>query len=256
MRRLAAAALCIAALLVLAGCGGSGGSGGGGGKLTVSAASSLKKALPAYQPGAAYSFAGSDVLSAAIRAGARPDVFAAANTKLPQQLFAAGLVEQPVVFAGNRLVLAVPSRSKKVRSLADLEKPGVTIAAGSAAVPVGSYTLDVLRRLPPAHSRRIISNIRSSEPDVAGVVGKLTQGAVDAGFVYITDVKATGGELRAIELPAVLQPHVAYAAAVVKGSKNRDAARKFVAGLLIGKGRAALLAAGFEPPPANAAGTK
>ena len=28
-----------------------------------------------------------------------------------------------------------------------------------------------------------------------GVVGKLTQGAADAGFVYASDVKAAGGEL-------------------------------------------------------------
>ena len=43
--------------------------------------------------------------------------------------------------------------------------------------------------------------MRSNEPDVTGIVGKLTQGAVDAGFVYVTDVNATGGELKAIELP-------------------------------------------------------
>lgn len=243
MSRLAALLLVVA--VAVAGCGG----GGDGGKLTVSAATSLKKALPEYQPDARYSFGGSDSLAAAIRAGVRPDVFAAANTKLPGRLFAASLVEKPVVFAGNRLVIAVPAGSKKVRSLADLEKPGVTIAAGAASVPVGSYTLDVLRRLPGARSKKIIANIRSSEPDVAGVVGKLTQGAADAGFVYVTDVKAAGGKLRAIDLPAALQPHVAYAAAVVKGTKRHDQAAKFISGLLAGDGRAALAKAGFEPPP-------
>jgi molybdate transport system substrate-binding protein len=241
-----ARALVLALAAVLAGCGGS------GGELTVSAASSLKGALPEYQPQARYSFGGSDSLAAAIRAGVRPDVVAAANTKLPGQLFAAGLVEKPVVFAGNRLVIAVPAGSSKVRSPADLEKPGVAIAAGAATVPVGSYTLDVLRRLPGARSRKIIANIRSNEPDVAGVVGKLTQGAADAGFVYATDVEATGGKLRAIDLPAALQPHVAYAAAVVKGTGRHDQAARFISGLLTGHGRAALARAGFEPPPAAA----
>ena len=33
-----------------------------------------------------------------------------------------------------------------------------------------------------------MANVRSEEPDVKGVVGKLTQGAADAGFVYLTDV--------------------------------------------------------------------
>ena len=41
-----------------------------------------------------------------------------------------------------------------------------------------------------------------TSPTSAGIVGKLTQGAVDAGFVYVTDVDATDGELEAIELPA------------------------------------------------------
>ena len=44
--------------------------------------------------------------------------------------------------------------------------------------------------------------MRSNEPDVKGIVGKLTQGAVDAGFVYVTDVNATNGQLQAMELPA------------------------------------------------------
>jgi molybdate transport system substrate-binding protein len=245
MRRLTVA---VVTALAVAGCGG----GSGDKQLTVSAASSLKQALPQYQPKVRYSFAGSDELAAQIRAGARPDVFAAANTKLPQALFADGLVEKPVVFAGNRLVLAVPAKGGKVGSIADLEKPGVTIAAGSPSVPVGGYTRDVLGRLPAAHSKRIEANIRSNEPDVAGVVGKLTQGAVDAGFVYATDVRSTDGRLRAIELPAALEPRVAYGAAVVKGTMHHADAAKFVSGLLSGDGRAALARAGFEPPPASA----
>jgi molybdate transport system substrate-binding protein len=244
-----AAATAAALLLVLAGCG-SDDKSSGNGRLTVSAASSLKTALPKYQPKARYSFAGSDVLAAQIKAGARPDVFAAANTALPADLFKAGLVEKPVVFAGNRLVIATPASSGKVKSIADLAKPGVTIAAGSATVPIGSYTREVIGRLPPAQAKKILANIRSNEPDVAGVVGKLTQGAVDAGFVYVTDVQAAGGRLTAIQIPAKLAPRVAYAAAVVKGSKNGDAATKFVQGLLTGKGAAALMEAGFEPPPA------
>jgi molybdate transport system substrate-binding protein len=247
---LVAAALVCA--IALAGCGG----GGGGGKasLTVSAATSLKTALTAYGqtvPGLElrYSFAGSDQLAAQIRAGARPDVFAAANTKLPQALFAAGLVERPVVFASNRLVLAVPASSSSVRSLADLARPGTTVVTGSSSVPVGSYTTQLLDRLPAAQRRRILANVRSREPDVAGIVGKLSQGAADAGFVYATDVRAAGGRLRAIELPARLLPRVAYAAAVVRRTGHRVDAQRFVRGLLAGAGQAALRAAGFTPPP-------
>jgi molybdate transport system substrate-binding protein len=221
--------------------------------LVVSAAASLKDAFTTYgqQLGSQvkFSFAGSDELAAQIRQGVKPDVFAAANTKLPDQLYAAHLVARPAVFAGNRLVLAVPAKSGKVSSLAGAGKPGVKLAIGSATVPVGTYTRKLLARLPAAERAAILKNVRSAEPDVKGVVGKLTQGAADAGFVYITDVKATKGQLQAIELPNSLKPSAAYAVAVVSGAKHPAAAKHFVAGLLNGKGRQDLLAAGFEPPP-------
>ena len=213
--------------------------------LRVSAAASLKNAFEDYGSSfdaarASFSFAGSDELAAQIRKGARPDVFAAANTKLPDELYDEGRVERPVEFAANRLVVAVPADGDRVRSLADLEDEGVRIAAGSASVPVGSYTREVLARLGPARARAIEQNIRSNEPDVSGVVGKVAQGAVDAGFVYVTDVDAAGGRLRAIELPTRLQPRVVYGVAVVKGSDYPDEAREFVDGLLSGEGRRAL----------------
>jgi molybdate transport system substrate-binding protein len=238
--------------LAAAGCGG-----GDEDTLTVSAAASLKQALTQYggkyeAAKARFSFAGSDELAAQIRKGAKPDVFASANTKLPDELYDEGLVERPVTFAGNRLVLAVPASSDAgVASLRDAGKPGVTLAIGSESVPVGSYTRTVLSKLRESESSAILENVRSEEPDVAGIVGKLTQGAVDAGFVYVSDVRATDGELKAIELPDTLQPTVAYAVAVVKGAENEDAARQFVDGLLDGDGEQALEDAGFEPPPAQ-----
>jgi molybdate transport system substrate-binding protein len=246
------------AVLAGAGCGSSATSSGGRPDLVVSAAASLKDAFTQYgrqfSPARVRaSFAGSDELAAQIQQGVKPDVFASANTKLPDQLYRKGLVEKPVVFAGNRLVIAVPAGSKGgVSSLADLAKAGRTIAMGSASVPVGAYTRKVLSGLPKDERARILANVRSEEPDVAGVVGKLTQGAVDAGFVYITDVEATDGKLRAIELPKSLQPEVAYGVAVVKGARHPREARQFIDGLLKGAGQKALRVAGFEPPPRGA----
>jgi len=193
------------------------------------------------------SFAGSDELAAQIRQGVKPDVFASANTKLPDQLFAEGLVERPRAFAGNRLVLAVPAGETTVRSLDDLTGEGITLAVGAESVPVGSYTRQVLDRLPRAQREAILANVRSEEPDVGGVVGKIAQGAVDAGFVYVTDVKGAEGRIQAIDLPAELQPSVSYGVAVVKGAKQPDAAEAFIDGLIDGAGARALRDAGFEP---------
>jgi molybdate transport system substrate-binding protein len=256
MRRIVSATMLIAAL-VAAGCGGNGdNSASNAPQLTVFAATSLKKPLTKFGDayGAAtvrYSFAGSDQLAAQIRQGVKPDVFASANTKLPTALYGEGLVEKPVVFAANKLVLAVPAEGAKVAGIGDLTKSGVTIAIGSKSVPIGSYTRDVLSRLPGNQGAAILKNVRSDEPDVGGIVGKLTQGAVDAGFVYASDVKGAGGELRAIELPASLQPQVSYGIAVVKGAKQADAARKYIDQLVSGAGQDELRAAGFLPPPAN-----
>lgn len=238
-------------MCALAGCG----SGGGDKKpdLVVSAASSLKQALTNYgndfsDATVRLSFGGSDELAAQIRAGGKVDVFAAANTKLPAALFAEGKVEKPVDFTANKLVLAVPKDSN-VNSLDDVAKPGIKLAIGSETVPIGIYTRKVLSGLPSVESNRILANVKTAEPDVAGIVGKLTQGAVNAGFVYATDVKAAGDSLKAVELPARLQPTVVYAAAIVKGTKHHDQAKAFIDGLVGGKGQDELKKAGFLPLP-------
>jgi molybdate transport system substrate-binding protein len=241
-------------VLVVGGCGEDDEGSGGTQQLTVSAAASLKTAFTEYgkqlsDADARFSFAGSDELAAQIEQGVKPDLYAAANTKLPDELYEKGLVEKPTVFAGNELVLAVPADSDTVSSLEDLTKKGVNIAIGQAEVPVGSYTRTVLEKLPAEQRDAILANVRSEEPDVAGITGKLTQGAVDAGFLYISDVRATDGKLKEITLPDDLQPQVAYGVAVVKGAKQPEAAQTFIDGLLDGAGAQALADAGFEPPP-------
>jgi len=250
MRRLLVVPL--AATLLLASCGGD--SGSSKPRLTVSSASSLKEALTSCAASASdatvrLSFAGSDELAAQIRQGVKPDVFAAANTKLPDALFAEGKVEKPVAFATNELVLAVPADSVEVRGLSDLGDDDIAIAVGSESVPVGAYTREILGRLPPAQEKAIVANIGSNEPDVKGIVGKLTQGAVDAGFVYASDVRATHGAVRAIRLASALRPDVTYAAAVVDGARQPQAARRYVRGLREGPCADALRQAGFGAPP-------
>lgn len=244
-KRIRAACFALALGAALAGCSASAGEGG----LTVFAAASLQRAFGAYAaqfkgPPVRYSFAGSDALAAQIEQGLRPDVFASADTRLPARLYAEGLVQRPVLFASNRLVLAVPAGSR-IAGLAGAERPGVTLALGEPSVPVGAYARALIARLPARRRVALLANARDSEPDVAGIVGKLAQGAVDAGFLYATDVAAAGGRLRAIALPARLLPKVSYAVAIVRGSAHAAQARRFIAGLLAGAGRRDLAASGF-----------
>ena len=259
MRTLVVVAL-LACGAFAAGCGDDDDTGGGSSdsptRLVVSAASSMTEALEKCAPefgdaenaDVKLSFAGSDELAAQIRQGAPVDVYAAANTTLPDELKANGLLEKPVEFATNEFVLAVPKGSE-IDSVDDLTKGGTTVVIGSESVPIGSYTRETLAKLPPAQEKAILANVRSNEPDVKGIVGKLTQGAADAGFVYVTDVHATNGELTAIELPADLEPQVAYGAGVVTKTGQPELAQKFVDGLADGACADALSAAGFGPAP-------
>jgi molybdate transport system substrate-binding protein len=250
MRRIASVAIAALAL-ALAGCGGDDSSGNAASKqsLVVSAASSLTGALTSCskqfeRANVRLSFAGSDELAAQIRQGVKPDVYAAANTKLPDQLAQEGLLDTPVNFATNELVIAVPKDSS-ISSINDLAKPGTKLVIGSETVPVGSYTRAVLGRLPSGENQEIMANVRSNEPDVKGVVGKLTQGAADAGFVYRTDLT---GDLKAVALPQDLQPVVEYGAGVVKGTEHPNMAKQYLDGLTNGACADALRSAGFGSP--------
>lgn len=225
-------------------------------RLVVSAASSMTEALESCAPDfgdaedadVRLSFAGSDELATQIRQGAKVDVYAAANTRLPDELHDDGLVQNPAKFATNELVLAVPKDSQ-IDSIEDLTRPGTTVVIGSESVPIGSYTRETLAKLPPAQEKAILANVRSNEPDVKGIVGKLAQGAADAGFVYVTDVNAASGELEAIELPPGLEPQVTYGAAVVSKAGEPELAERFVDGLTDGDCARSLDAAGFGRVP-------
>ena len=220
--------------VVAAGCGGA------EEPLTVFAAASLGEVLPALDSDARYSFGGSDELAAQIRSGAPADVYAAASPKYPAELHAEGLVETPRVFATNELVAIV--RRGLPGGLASLARPGVKVVIAAEGVPAGDYARDALRAL---GLEAVLENVVSDEADVKGVVSKVALGEADAGFVYATDVEPVAGKVRVIDVPASAQPRIEYSVAIVRPS---DRARRFVARLFGGAGRAALREAGFGPP--------
>jgi molybdate transport system substrate-binding protein len=234
----------LAVTLALAGCGGD--DPAGAPAPTVYAAASLTEIFPAIDAAPAYNFAGSDELATQIREGAPADVYAAASSRYPQELFAEGLVEEPVTFASNRLVLIVPEDNPAgIGGVADVAGPGVKLVVAAEGVPVGDYTRQVLEGL---ELTAALDNVVSNEDDVKGVVGKISLGEGDAGFVYATDAAVAGDGVTVIELPEGSQPPIEYQIAVVADSKNEDGARAFVDLLLGDEGRAQLEAAGFVVP--------
>ena len=211
--------------------------------LTVFAAASLTNVLPQIDAHERYSFGGSNTLAAQIRQGAPADVFASANTALPQQLYDEGLVERPAVFTRNALILIVPkSNPAGIHSVYDLRRPGVKLDVAAPGVPVGDYTRIVLHNL---GLDDVLANVVSNETDVRDVLAKVALGEADAGFVYTTDARTVRGKVATVGIRWSAQPIIQYAVAVVRASAHKAAARAWVRRLL-GKGaQKKLLAAGF-----------
>jgi molybdate transport system substrate-binding protein len=209
----------------------------------VYAAASLTDVLPKIDGSQRYSFAGSNTLAAQIEQGAPADVFASANMTLPQQLYAKGLVTKPVVLTRNALVLIVPaSNPAGIHTPFDLRKEGVKLVIAAPAVPVGAYTLQILKNMALTD---VLQNVVSRESDVREVLAKVALGEADAGFVYSTDARTVPGKVEVIKLPAWSQPKVQYGIAVVTASANRAAAQAYVRKLLGRAAQAKLVAAGF-----------
>ena len=211
---------------------------------TVLAAASLTDAFPKIGPNARYSFAGSNALAAQIRQGAPADVFASANIKLPYGLYGDGFCSKPVVFTRNALVLIVPrSNPKRIKKVGDITRRGVKLVIAAKGVPVGDYTLKVLKKL---NLMGALKNVVSQETDVREVLAKVALNEADAGFVYSTDARTVPTKVRKIAIPPRGQPNVEYGICVVLRG-DHSAGSRFVKRVLSPSGQKILLRYGFLP---------
>lgn len=243
LRRRARHLLALLALVLAAVLAPTAGAAASGDRVTVLAAASLTEVFPRIDPAPRYSFAGSGALAAQIRQGAPADVFATADPIHTRRLFDEGLVERPVGFAYNRVILIVPSANPaSIRSVFDLRRPGIKLVIGATSVPVGAYTRTVLRNL---GLTSVLSNVVSQESDVKGVVAKVALGEADAGFVYVTDALAAAGQVEGIAIPVWAQPRVRYEIAILTSTRHRTEALAFVGKVRSVVGQRKLKAAGF-----------
>jgi molybdate transport system substrate-binding protein len=265
VRRIAAALAALVALAGVAGCGGSGDSTASPGAaasaskpasvtgtITVLAASSLQEAFTklgtqfeAAHPGTkvVFSFGPSSGLAEQIGQGAPADVFASASTKNMDVVVSDGAAKSATNFVSNTMEIAVPPKNPAgIAEVADLAKKGVKVALCQAAVPCGATALKVF------DNAKIKVVPVTEEIDVKSTLSKVTLGEVDAGVVYVTDVRAAGSTVKGIEIPADINASTTYPIASLSGSKNKATAQAFVDYVLSPDGLAALTAAGFSKP--------
>jgi len=137
------------------------------------------------------------------------------------------------------------SNPADVHSVYDLTKSGLKLVVAGPGVPVGSYTLQVLKNM--NLSDAVQRNVVSQETDVREVLSKVALGEADAGFVYATDAKTVSTRVKTIKVPAWAQPKVQYGICVVTAGTHKADAQAFVNRVLGKSGQAKLLAAGFLP---------
>jgi molybdate transport system substrate-binding protein len=222
------------------------------GTITVFAASSLKetftqlgKQFEAVHSGdtVKFSFGASSTLATQITSGAPADVFASAAPKNMDTVVSAGDASNPQDFAVNTAEVAVPpGNPAKVTSVDDLAKSSVKVALCQPQVPCGVVAAQVFK------NSGITVKPVTLQPDVKSVLSQVELGNVDAGVVYVTDVKAAGAKVTGVPVSASDNASTTYPIATISNSKNQSIAQAFVAYVLSPPGQAVLSAAGFLEP--------
>ena len=127
----------------------------------------------------------------------------------------------------NKVVLVVPKDNPaNIKSFKDLANAKL-IALGNSDVPVGSYSLEILQSLGLDIKALEAAGKVSYGSNVKEVTTQVTQGSVDCGIVYATDAYSAG--LTVVDTATKdMCKQVVYPAAVLKASKNADAAKAFL----------------------------
>jgi len=226
-------------------------------ELVVSAAASLTDVLKelsttyaAKEPSVklTFTFGASGALQTQIEEGAPSDIFLSAAQKQmdaldKKSLLLDGTRKNLLV---NKIVLITPKGSTKgIKSFDDVNTAKVAkIALGEPkAVPVGQYSEEIFTYLKCLNAVKAKAVYGS---DVRQVLTWVESGDVDCGIVYATDA-ATSKKIDVVaEAPANSHKPVVYPAAVLKSSKNTDAAKAFLDFLSTDEAKTVFVKYGFQ----------
>ena len=206
--------------------------------LLIAAAASLQNAMeeldPLFEfanPGITvnYNFAASGPLQQQIEQGAPVDVFISAAARQMDALQTRNLISTDTRrnVLTNDLVLIVPRTSTLgLTSFRQLTNSSVSrIAVGEPrSVPVGQYAQELFTNL------GILEQLRSKfvfGNSVRNVLSAVESGNADAGVVYTTDARISNRVRPVATAPSSLHAPIVYPIAVIRASRNQQAARAY-----------------------------
>ena len=205
----------------------------------------------------------SGTLQTQIEEGAECDLFISAAQKQMNALDASksggdnpkgqDFVEQGtrVNLLENKVTLAVPEGNPKgITGFEDLagklKSGGVLMAMGNSDVPVGQYTQKILAYLGLDEAELAKASCITYGSNVKEVTTQVYEASVDCGVVYATDAYSVGLEVVDTATKEMCG-QVIYPAAVLKTSRNREAAQAFLDYLKTNACMAVFEKVGFSP---------
>ena len=241
-------------------------------ELIVFAAASMTETLTeiegmyeAANPGVTvtYNFDSSGTLKTQIQEGADCDLFISAAPKQMNQLDIVAdkevntdgldfvVSESRVNLLENKVALVVPEGNPKgIESFdalaAALKEGTVFMVMGNSDVPVGQYTQKIFAFYELDEEELAKNGVLTYGTNVKEVTTQVVEAAADCGVVYGTDAFSAG--LAVVDTATKeMCGQVIYPAAVLKISKNPDAAQAFLDYLKTDEASAVFEAVGFSP---------
>ena len=146
----------------------------------------------------------------------------------------------------NKVTLVVPEGNPAgINSFDDLKTDKLKLMAlGNSDVPVGSYSLDVLKYLGLDITQLEAAGKVTYGSNVKEVTTQVSQGAVDCGIIYATDAFSAG--LKVVDTATKeMCKQVIYPAAILSTTKQQEAAQAFLDYLRTDECAAVFEAVGF-----------
>ena len=215
----------------------------------------IKEKYEAANPGIVIvpTYDSSGTLLKQIQEGADCDLFVSAAPKQMNALEEAGsLVEgSRIDLLENKVTLAVPEGNPKgiesFDQLAELLKSGgVFLCMGNSDVPVGQYTQKIFAFYDLNEEELAKAGVLTYGSNVKEVTTQVKENSVDCGIIYATDAFSAG--LETVDSATTeMCGQVIYPAAVLKDSKNAEAAQAFLDYLTGSEASEIFRSVGFTP---------